>query len=107
MLFATVDNCFSTRALDIHEVGVWRLHQALELVLLFLVFERWVEEVDGESLAIQYQYSVVVAYTTRSVPCWMYLRNRVSLFLRRSRLLGDLAFTFCVLGVYKVSEFQF
>lgn len=39
-----------TWALDVHEVGVGALHKALELVLLFLVLGRGVEEVDGESL---------------------------------------------------------
>ena len=39
-----------TRALDVHEVRVWRLHKSLELVLLLLEFGRGVEEIDGESL---------------------------------------------------------
>ena len=39
-----------TRALDVHEVGVGRLHEALELVLLLLELSGGVEEVDGESL---------------------------------------------------------
>ena len=39
-----------TRALDVHEVGVGGLHEALELVLLLLELSGGVEEVDGESL---------------------------------------------------------
>lgn len=39
-----------TRALDVHEVGVGRLHEALELVLPLLELRRGVEEIDGESL---------------------------------------------------------
>ena len=39
-----------TRALDVHEIRVWRLHKSLELVLLLLELGRGVEEIDGESL---------------------------------------------------------
>lgn len=36
-------------ALDIHEVRVRRLHQALELVLPLLMLKGGVEEIDGKS----------------------------------------------------------
>ncbi|OJT09594.1 hypothetical protein TRAPUB_13971 [Trametes pubescens] len=39
-----------TRALDVHEVGVGGLHEALELVPALLGISGGVEEVDGESL---------------------------------------------------------
>lgn len=39
-----------TRALDIHEVRVWRLHDTLELVSAGLSSGAGVEEIDGESL---------------------------------------------------------
>lgn len=39
-----------TWALDVHEVGVGGLYKALELVLLFLVLRRGIEEINGESL---------------------------------------------------------
>jgi hypothetical protein len=39
-----------TGALDVHEVRVGRLHEALELVLPLLELSGGVEEVDGESL---------------------------------------------------------
>jgi hypothetical protein len=38
-----------TGTLYVHEVGVWRLHKALELVLLGFVLVGGVEEIDGES----------------------------------------------------------
>ena len=41
-----------TRALDIHEVGVWRLYQTLELVAAGFSSGSGVEEVDGESLRV-------------------------------------------------------
>jgi hypothetical protein len=37
-----------TRALDIHEIRVGRLHQAFQLVLSLLRLDGRVEEVDGE-----------------------------------------------------------
>jgi hypothetical protein len=40
-----------TWTFNVHEKRVWRLHQAFELVLLFLVLSGWVKEIDGESLS--------------------------------------------------------
>ena len=39
-----------TRALDVHEIRVWRLYQTLELVPAGLSGGGGVEEIDGESL---------------------------------------------------------
>ena len=41
-----------TRALDIHEVGVWRLYEALKLVLFLFGLDGRVEKVDSESLQV-------------------------------------------------------
>ena len=40
-----------TWALDIHEIGIWRLHKSLELVPLLFEFLRGVKKVDGERLS--------------------------------------------------------
>ena len=44
------DRIVLTRAFNVHEVGVGRLHKTLELVLLGFVLVGGVEEIDSESL---------------------------------------------------------
>ena len=49
-----------TRALHVHEVGIWRLYESLELVSPALRSGAGVKKIDGESLSrndkIQRQY---------------------------------------------------
>ena len=42
-----------TRTLDIHEVGVRRLHKSLELVRALLVFNGRVKKIDGQLIIIR------------------------------------------------------
>lgn len=54
----------AARALDVHEIRVWRLHKSLELVLLLLELGRGVEEIDGES------HFVLRGFTDDEGPFW-------------------------------------
>ena len=48
---SVTENCcdlVTARAFDVHEVGVGVLHQALQLVLAFLILWAWVQKVFGE-----------------------------------------------------------
>jgi hypothetical protein len=38
----------ATRALDVHEVRVWRLYQTLKLVLALLVLRAWVKQINSK-----------------------------------------------------------
>jgi hypothetical protein len=45
----------TTRALDIHEVRVGRLHKSLKLVGALLVFNRGVKKIDGQLCKLGYK----------------------------------------------------
>ena len=52
------DKIGHTWTFHVHEVGVWRLHESLELVPLLFGFWGGVEKIDGERLSLHCQRTV-------------------------------------------------